>query len=456
MDPIEDLIHTIYQRELEVKAGQSGSFTMTVDASSLLHPAKSQPIPAFMLTPPPSKVHIASIQIVQSIQTRLNASNVLSLTGTATAQGPQGYGVGVIAWQHALSPDQMVTLTTLCGARNKVVVEVAQALTKTLQGVVSVGYGGEGVETGVKVVKQFSEELVGMADVSLEQAVECNLRAEYTTENSKTCGEVFVGQDVGGRVSHLHTLNKDRGYKIKGEVVASASDLSVVTVLGKTLTSFSKLNLNVEWGLKGVTLKTKYQRGSATFVLPVLLSHNPFDLPAVLLGYGAMAVACVVEWCWTRTTAGQAYQKKKEEEAKRRAFVNEHEKLAAVSQQAMMKGYADRIRKQEEAKKGLVILRGVYGSAASVGVPEKVAKLEGAMEVTTALQFMVKESKLRLYAGSKKEYMGFWKPEGEERVRLWVRYQYGEKVYEVEVEDGEPLYLPAFRATEVGEAKSVN
>ena len=52
--------------------------------------------------------------------------------------------------------------------------------------------------------------------------------------------------------------------------------------------------------------------------------------------------------------------------------------------------------------------------------------------------------------------MGFWKPEGEERVRLWVRYQYGEKVYEVEVEDGEPLYLPAFRATEVGEAKSVN
>ena len=121
-----------------------------------------------------------------------------------------------------------------------------------------------------------------------------------------------------------------------------------------------------------------------------------------------------------------------------------------------MKGYAARVRAQEAKKKGLVILKGVYGCAESVKVPAKVQQMEGALEVTTALQFMVKESRLRLYAGSKKEYMGFWRPVEAEKVRLLVRYQYGDKVYEVEVGDAEPLYLPAFRATLIGDADSVN
>lgn len=441
-----------------MKAGQSGSFTMTVDASSLLHAPPVQPMPAFMMSapPPPRGPHIASMQIVQSIQTRLDTSNVLSLTGTATAQGGQGYGVGVVAWQHILSPEQVVTLTALCGARNKVVVEVAQSFTKTLQGVVSVGYGKEGVETGVKVMKQLSDELVGSVDVQLAEAVECSLHGEYTTANTKTNGEVFVGQDIGARVSHLHTLEKERGYKVKGEAVVSMTDLSLTATVGKNPSPFSKVNLNVECGIKGVTLRAKYQRGSMTFSLPIQLSHFAFDLPAIVIGYSAMALACLCEWLWSRSSAGEAQKKKEEEEAKRRAFKSEHERLAAVSQQEMMKSYAERIREQEAKKKGLVILRGVYGCAESVKVPAKVAQMEGAMDVTTALQFMVKESKLRLYAGSKKEYMGFWRPAEEEKVRLVVRYQYGDKVYEVEVGDAEPLYLPAFRATLIGDADSVN
>ena len=169
-----------------------------------------------------------------------------------------------------------------------------------------------------------------------------------------------------------------------------------------------------------------------------------------------MAVACLGEWLWCRSSAGEAQKKKKAEEAKRRAFESEHERLAAVSQQEMMKGYAARVRAQEAKKKGLVILRGVYGCAESVKVPAKVQQMEGALEVTTALQFMVKESRLRLFAGSKQEYMGFWRPVEAEKVRLLVRYQYGDKVYEVEVGDAEPLYLPAFRATLIGDADSVN
>ena len=136
--------------------------------------------------------------------------------------------------------------------------------------------------------------------------------------------------------------------------------------------------------------------------------------------------------------------------------MREHERLAAVSQQEMMQSYANSIRKLELERKGLVILQAFYGDAVAIGVPEMVRTMKGALDVTVALQFMVKDSKLRLYAGSKKEYMGFCNlAEEGAKVKLYVRYSFNGFVYEIEVEDLEPLYLPAFRATLLGNENEV-
>ena len=67
----------------------------------------------------------------------------------------------------------------------------------------------------------------------------------------------------------------------------------------------------------------------------------------------------------------------------------------------------------------------------------------------------MKDGHLRLYAGSKKEYMGFWSPSNEP-MALYVRYSFGDKMYEIEVEDQEPLYLPAFRASVIGDRSVVH
>ena len=98
-----------------MKSGQSGSFTMNVDVSSLIHPelsSQSPMIASFMMQPPPkpSKVHISSIQIVQSIQTRLSSTDVFSITGTATASEGRGMGIAALGYQHTLSPDQLINL----------------------------------------------------------------------------------------------------------------------------------------------------------------------------------------------------------------------------------------------------------------------------------------------------------------------------------------------------------
>lgn len=147
------------------------------------------------------------------------------------------------------------------------------------------------------------------------------------------------------------------------------------------------------------------------------------------------------------------------DEVKRlKAFKEEHKRLAALSQQQMMSSVAKRSRKQEEACDGLVIESAIYGHESAIHNPTKVRACEDAIDVTIVLQFMVKESRLRLYAGSKREYMGMWVSEKEEedRVMLLVRYRWKGSVWEIEVTDEEPLYLPAFRAIEIGKSEVVS
>ena len=259
---MDELVHTLYARELEVKSGQSGSFTMNVDVSNLVHPelvSQSPMIPSFMMQPQPkpSKVHISSIQIVQNIQTRLSTSDVFSITGTATASEGRGMGVAALGYQHTLSPDQLINLNLLFGSRNRVICEVIQSLTSDCQGVISLAYGNEGFGTDMKIAKQFSESFVGSLSVALEKGVSCSVDVDYATNDQKMSGSVFIGEDLGVKLNYLRTLFPDLGIRGKLQCKIGLSDILIETMVGKDLSPFSKVNLNVLSGLSGVCLKLK-------------------------------------------------------------------------------------------------------------------------------------------------------------------------------------------------------
>lgn len=461
MDTLNDLVHTLFQRELEVKAGQSGSFTMTVDATSLFHssapPAAMNP---FLLpAPQPRGIHISQIQIAQSLQTRLSSTQQVSLTGMATAQGPRGYGLAVASFVQALSPQQSVQLSVMAGARSKVAAEVTQALTSSLQGGVSLGYGSEGTEVDLKLARSFSEQMVGVLGVSLGQSQSCSLTMEKATPAGRWKGEAFVGADAGVRFSRL-LVNETDQTKLKLSLNASVTEIGGELLLGKDVTPLSKLNCVLALGTAGVSVKWKFQRGGMTFVLPIILGTSVSQWGATLAGVSVPLLVAGSWWLWRRATAsnrcaewGRGERVRGRETARRheREFRSSHARAAALSQQRMMRGVSERSRREEAAKGGLVIRYAAYGAEAAVHCPARVAAGKGALEVTTALQFMVRESRLRLFAGSKREYMGMCLEEGAEKPVLLVRYEFGSKVYEIEVEDLEPLYLPAFRALEIGE-----
>ena len=80
---------------------------------------------------------------------------------------------------------------------------------------------------------------------------------EYQTSQQKMNGSVFVGEDLGMKLEYLRTLFPDLGIKGKLECKFGLSDIMIETMLGKDLSPFSKVNMNVLSGLSGVSMKLK-------------------------------------------------------------------------------------------------------------------------------------------------------------------------------------------------------
>ncbi|CAJ0569138.1 unnamed protein product, partial [Mesorhabditis spiculigera] len=108
----------------------------------------------------------------------------------------------------------------------------------------------------------------------------------------------------------------------------------------------------------------------------------------------------------------------------------------------LMRGTADRIRKDEESKQGVIILQARYG----VSSPDSAANYplagDRSIDVVIPLQAMVNDSQLRIHSFNKSQLPGFYDPcPGDDKV-LHVRYQFRGEMHAVTVADDMPLIIP--------------
>nr|CAI5854429.1 unnamed protein product [Callosobruchus analis] len=115
----------------------------------------------------------------------------------------------------------------------------------------------------------------------------------------------------------------------------------------------------------------------------------------------------------------------------------------AMAAQELMQATYNRIRDEESNKKGLVIIKAIYGKIV------KDANQQGDMEmsndvvdVTIPVQCLVKDSKLVIHERTKSELPGFFDPALGEEKMLHIIYTYHDDPHEVTVADNEPLRLP--------------
>jgi DnaJ family protein C protein 11 len=193
-------------------------------------------------------------------------------------------------------------------------------------------------------------------------------------------------------------------------------------------------------------LKIKLIRGNQSYIFPVLLSDEV--LPTAIF-YGT--VCPLLAYFCAKTLIIDPHNKRSEEEEVKKSRRENASKLAERKKEAksvinLMEATFERVVDQETAKKGLVILRALYGSPEAIEPllddTESVPETAEAFNVTIPLQCLVKDSVLSLPPGSKVNLPGFYDPCLGEEKQLSVRYRFRDLVHQVVVNDEESLEIP--------------
>jgi DnaJ family protein C protein 11 len=195
---------------------------------------------------------------------------------------------------------------------------------------------------------------------------------------------------------------------------------------------------------------------SQRFDIPILLTKSvtPYTSPlAVLL---APVLFLLVKLSLLDPVRRKRKQKKLEKMRRDSAEAVETAKRAAEAANKLMMGAVGRKRVNEETRNGkfkiyllfstelcvgLIIVYAYYGNLKNIE-DDAMEENPNVIDVTVPLQYLVEDSKLQLYGGSKSKLLGFWDPCVGEDKYLKIRYLFKDALHEVTSYDLDELALP--------------
>lgn len=205
----------------------------------------------------------------------------------------------------------------------------------------------------------------------------------------------------------------------------------------------------------GVMLKLKWTCSTQTIIVPIHLCEEVVPSPVFYATFVPL-----VSWLVLKKLILDPIARDRQERERQRSMEANHERLQEMQMQAratieLMKETYSRIRSDEEKKKGLVILRAIYGrlptgaSSHEVGEPSgdcatplSLNPYSEVIDVTIPLQCLVKGSRLELLEATKSELPGFYDPCVGDDKHLTIQYMFHNNLHCCTVTDMQALILP--------------
>ncbi|KAJ8871014.1 hypothetical protein PR048_027317 [Dryococelus australis] len=461
------------QRRLEQRTNPKGSVTLSINATEIFSSYKDEydEMHASVLLSPRGYYSITSVEewsfpnievsgmvFSQSIEAPLTLRDTVSLSGQLSTQNGVGAGNMNASVRRLLSEKGWVEMDMSVGSGPALGFKCFRTLSRRtfVNASTILQFSALGVRPGLttSIATQLGKHTVGYLTwrAGLQSAM--STVVVRTTTNSHLAVTLQFG------IPHTF-LSITGSYNLTAHLYFGVMSMKFYHGAGtfgalleygaeKKVSQHSTVSASVILGVPmGVTLKLKLTRANQSYIFPIHLSE---ELVPSAVFYAT--VTPVVVWGVLKKLVidpmvreqKQRDKEKQQELNKTRLLEKRREARAAVE---LMRATFARIRADEEARRGLIIVKALYGRMAIIlGVKEQAGEKTVApdelevIDVTLPLQCLVKDSKLTLHDASKSQLPGFYDPcIGEEKM-LFVQYLYHSHVHEVTISDTEALRIP--------------
>ncbi|XP_038216749.1 dnaJ homolog subfamily C member 11 isoform X1 [Zerene cesonia] len=450
------------ERRLQQSANPRGTITMSINATDMFTKYYDE----YEILDEPSiipSIEVSGMTIQQSIDAPVTLRNTVTLSGNISTQNGIGTGSVNISNRHLSSERGWTEFE--CGIGNGPVLGFKIFRTISRLMFVNCGTGLQFTPRGIvpslvsTMALQLDAHSVGYLTYRVGGQGGSSMTSTYVRDSEKY--HLNAAVQIGNPHSFisLNIMQKLPQHDLKLRLALKFGTFGAIAEYGaeKKVSQNSSVSAAVMLGVpSGVMLKLKWSCASQTIVVPIHLCEEVIPAPVFYA-----TVVPVVSWLMLKKLILDPITREKQERDRQRSLEANFERLQEMQRQAratveLMRETYSRNRGDEEKKKGLVIIKALYGklpSGASQhetgeegigdGAAESPSAYSEVIDVTIPLQCLVKDSRLELLEASKSELAGFYDPCVGEEKHLTVRYMFHNNLHLCTVSDKQALVLPS-------------
>lgn len=430
----ERLAQAAAERRLQQRTNPRGNITINVNATEIFTPYDDSEMP---------RVEIGSMSIAQSIEAPITRKDMIVMSGNLYSSNGTGNGGFMIAGRRLLNKGW---LEVCLGAGNGFLLGLKGGRTLTSKVTVNGGTNMNFQENGVipavfsTLAVQLDKHTIGSLTLNAGPQSSMTTSIDHSTEQHTISTSFVLGTPhIYFSMSYTRKM-LDNELKLK--LAAKVGTFGFLGEYGveKKVSKYSSLIATVSIGVpSGVILKLKIIRSNQSYVFPIHLSDE--IVPAAVF---YASVTPIIAWFVVKKAIMDPMEAdRKSIEVERSKRQNEQrlvaKKIEAMAAIHLMQSTYNRILNDEQAQKGLVIKRAIYGC---ISEDSTEFKPEASHDVTVPIQCLVRDSILQLYESSKSDLPGFFDPSlGDDKI-LRIEYTFNDVPKTVNIKDNESVRLP--------------
>ncbi|CAG9771903.1 unnamed protein product [Ceutorhynchus assimilis] len=445
----EQLAEERAERRKKQATNPSGNVTIAINATDLFNPYENDlfedEYDSGLLSKFPN-IEVSSMQFTQGVDFPLTQKDTCTLSGQLQTQNGTGGGGVNLSWRHLFSHKGWAEVEMTAGSGPAISLKGFRTLTRRFfwNGGTILQFTPEGLRPGIMSTLAMQIDKHSIGYVSYHGGVRSMFSTQIVRDTEKNRYNFSIQVGVPHSYVQLQYTRKWLSREMKLRLAVKLGTFGGVVEYGaeKKVSKHSNLSFSVVCGVPaGVKLKIRLTRANQVYSFPIHLCEEIMPSPVFYATIAPMLLYIVVKKGIVEPFLKEEKSKKLEKQKQNNFNKLLEKRREAMAAQELMQASYSRIKSEEEKKKGLIIVKAIYGRIN----PDSAQDTETSndiIDVTIPIQCLVKDSKLVIYENSKSDLPGFFDPVlGEDKV-LQVIYNYHDQPYEVTIKDKETLRLP--------------